>query len=161
MTSQTDNGKGHAEGEKVQEQSLDSVSGALPFGPVFFLEQLHAFVRDNCPGTGEHLPAVEIHLVDGEVLDVCHITGLGPHWVALAVYDGEQAAGQPTLMRTDLVPYEIIGRITIRTTRKRTAQLGFEPNLKPAVWAAAPGNSPESTQGGGGRVGLNDRGGRG
>lgn len=131
-------------GEQSPEPLLDTLASTLPFGPMFFLEQLHAFVRDRCPNPDEHLPAVEVHLADGEVLDVCHVMGLAPLWVALAVNDTERTAHEPSPMRTELVPYQIVSRVTIRSTRKELAHLGFDLNKKPPVWTANRGHfSPE------------------
>jgi hypothetical protein len=75
-----------------------------------------------------------VHLADGEVLDVCHIMGLAPLWVALAVHDTEQSLREPSPMRTELVPYQIVSRITIRSTRKELARLGFEMGKTPTLW---------------------------
>jgi hypothetical protein len=62
-------------------------------------------VRDRCPDPKENLPMVRIHVSDGEALDVCHIIGVSPRWVMLAVRDaGNQGDGMPV----ELVPYEII-----------------------------------------------------
>lgn len=109
-----------------------AVIAAGPFGPQFFVGQLRAFARDRCPDPAEALPVVELRLVSGEVLDVCHIIGLAPSWVALAVRDGERASGA-VAMRTELVPYEIIMRVTIRATRERSPHIGFDDAQVPRL----------------------------
>jgi hypothetical protein len=79
-------------------------------------------VRDRCPNPEEHLPLVEVHLQNGELLCVCHVIGLTPRWVALAVREGEKASGA---MRTELVPYEVICRVTIRPVQPGRQVAGF------------------------------------
>ncbi|MEK6606693.1 MAG: hypothetical protein AABZ30_03440 [Myxococcota bacterium] len=64
---------------------LAKIDARFPFGPLFFLTQLRGFVRDRCPDPAEGLPVVEVHLPSGEGLDVCHVLGVTPLWVALAV----------------------------------------------------------------------------
>ncbi len=95
---------------------------ACTFGPSFFLGHLGRFVRDRCPDPKENLPVVHAHLADGESLDVCHIIGVSPRWVMLAVRD---AASHGDGMAIELVPYELIRRISIRTRRAESASIGF------------------------------------
>jgi hypothetical protein len=112
-----------------------------PFGPGFFVGTLAGFVRDRCPDPAEGLPVVELHLVDGEALDLCHVIGLTPAWVALAVNETDQQPSVGT-MRTELVPYDTIHRVTIRTVRHGTSRHGFD--LSHEVVAAGAGRTPES-----------------
>lgn len=105
---------------------------ALAFGRSFFLGHLGAYVRDRCPDPDEALPFVHLHLVNGEMLDVCHVIGLTPRWVALAVYEGTSRA-----MRTELVPYETILRITISPGHALENHMGFRQEAPPAVQETA------------------------
>ena len=87
------------------------------FGPIFFLQHLRGLVRDHCPDPAEGMPSVGLHLMDGSELDICHIVGIDPHWIALAVREpGEE--GRQTAMRTELVPYHMITRVAIYGTRR-------------------------------------------
>lgn len=79
-----------------------------PFGPRFFLTQLVAFVRERCPGPGE-LPRVDLW-IDGEPRALCHVITLAPRWMAIAVWSGR---GHDATMHTEIVPYELISRVTI------------------------------------------------
>ena len=97
-----------------------------PFGPTFFLIQLGRFVRDRCPDPGEGLPVVNLHLLTGEVLDVCHIVGVAPKWLVLAVREG-------AAMATDIVPYELIRRVRVRAAAVGGASIGFDTGREPAV----------------------------
>lgn len=117
---------------------LAAIDARVPFGPGFFLTHLHAFARDRCPDPAEALPLVEIHLENTEVLDVCHVIGVTPFWVALAVRE-TKSPREPT-MRTELVPYQTIARVTIRPLSPSDARIGFDREHAPRVIEQA---SPE------------------
>ena len=125
--------------------AIAELSGAPPIGPEFFLGHLAAFVRDRCPDPAEGLPVVEVHLADGETLDLCHIIGATPRWVALAVNEAERATSAPR-MRTEIVPYETVLRVTIRTVRPGAAAHGFDVSHEPprVETAMRGGMTPES-----------------
>jgi hypothetical protein len=109
--------------DEAERQARAPLHPSCPFPPGFFLTELRAFVRDRCPDPSEGLPAVEIHLRDGVVLDVCHVIGLTESWVALSV-DDRAIAGIPS-MRTELVPYAMIVRVTVRTLPRGSDGVGF------------------------------------
>lgn len=119
--------------DKEEYAAVESILAGLgkqePFGPDFFLAQLGGFVRQRCPDPAEGLPAVELHLHTGEILDVCHVIGLAPGWVALAVRDSP-ATDSP--MRTELVRYDFISRVTIRPLHGRRGHIGFD-DQRPAI----------------------------
>ena len=100
-----------------------------PFGPLFFLGHLRSFVRERCPEPSETRPVVRLHLVGGDVLDVCHVIGLAQGFVALAVYED---AGRG--MRTEIVPYLAIARVTIQADR-RESEIGFGQKEPPLILA--------------------------
>lgn len=106
---------------------------ACTFGPSFFLGHLGRFVRERCPDPKENLPVVHAYLADGETLDVCHIIGVSPRWVMLAVRD---AASHGDGMAIELVPYELIRRISIRTRRAESASIGFSQIEAPEIIGA-------------------------
>lgn len=113
------------------------------FGPAFFLTQLARFVRARCPDPDEHLPIVELALHDGSQLDLCHVIGLAPRWAALAAYEPSMSSrGQA--MRTELVPYASIVRVTIRTTSASETRLGFSQPSPPAIVHTATSITPEA-----------------
>ncbi|HZM00755.1 MAG TPA: hypothetical protein VFD43_10930 [Planctomycetota bacterium] len=103
-----------------------------PFGPAFFLEQLRGLIRDRCPSPAEGLPGVELRLVDGETLDLCHVIAVAPSWVVLAVNERDRASTAPR-MRTELVPFATIIRVTIRTARDEAHRIGFDASQRPLV----------------------------
>jgi hypothetical protein len=127
-----------------EDQAADppgSVTGAA-FGPAFFSIQLGAYARDRCPKPAEGLPAVEVHLATGEVLDLCHVMGLAPGYVALAIRESIASSGEMR-MRTELVPYSLIVRVTIRSARESTGHVGFNADQTPR-WL--PETSDSATQ---------------
>lgn len=123
---------------------MDAVDTHVPFGPGFFCTRLRAFVRDSCPNPDEALPLVEVALDTGEVIDVCHVIGLAPLWIALAARDPRRL-GEAT-MRTEIVPYAAIRRITIRPVSKGATAMGFDREHQPALLVDAE-SSPEATLG--------------
>jgi hypothetical protein len=114
---------------------------AAPFGPGFFLGQLGAFARARCPNPDEGLPPVEIHLATGEALQLCHVMGLAPAFVALAVHDRPRGDTGEARMRTEIVPYSLIIRVTIRSGRPAGAHVGFDLHHVPDVLTQA--DTPE------------------
>ena len=106
---------------------------AVPFGPGFFLGQLRVFARDACPSPSEGLPSVTVRLATGEVLELCHVIGLAPSFVALAIHDDpDRGQGGPGAMRTELVPYGIITQVTIRSRRGDPGtRVGFDASREP------------------------------
>jgi len=122
---------------KNLEAAMRAIAAGVPFGPGFFLKQLGAFIRDRCPDPETNLPGLYLHLADGAVLDVCHIIGIAPAWVALAVRQEDRQSSGPT-MRTELVPYSMVVRVTIRAGQHGEAHIGFDLGREPSM-VAAPG----------------------
>lgn len=118
--------------ETASHSLLARWEAALAFGPGFFFAHLGAYVRDRCPDPREALPFVHLHLASGEVLDVCHVIGLTTRWAALAVYEVTSRA-----MRTELVPYETIMRVTISPGHMQGNHMGFHQEAPPAVQETA------------------------
>lgn len=98
-----------------------------PFGPRFFVTQLGAFLRANCPDPGE-LPRVDLW-IDGESRTICHVITIAPRWLALAVWNGR---GEHATMSTEIVPYELISRVTIGAASRASA-IGFAQLAPPAI----------------------------
>src|SRR5687768_12007756 len=90
-----------------------ALASFLPFGPEFFARHLARFVRERCPDEEAGLARVYVHLGGGETLDLCRVVELGPSWAALEVRDEDEVGDT----RTELVPYELIRRVTIRPPR--------------------------------------------
>lgn len=101
-----------------------------PFGPSFFLGHLGRFVRDHCPNPTEKLPGVQVRLADGEILDLCHIIGVSPRWVMLAV---RNTASHSDGMAIELVPFERIMGVRIGTPRAEGTFVGFAQSQAPKI----------------------------
>lgn len=131
--------------EGVPDAALVALAGQWPFGPAFFLSQLSAFVRDGCADPKQGLPVVEVHLADGDVLDLCHVIGIAPVWIALAVNNLDAKEGEPA-MRTELVAYARIVRITVSGPRTDAPRIGFLHDHVPSVMGDArlPPSTPEA-----------------
>jgi hypothetical protein len=128
--------------EQLGQAALFEASLHHSFGPAFFMTQLRGFAGEKCPDPALERPVVEIHLGDGETLDLCHIIGVTPNWVALAVRDGNED-GAPRRMRTEFVPFAAIARVTLRGSRPESPHLGFEHSRVPRVLSAQ--TRPEMT----------------
>jgi len=115
-----------------QHALIEEIEARCAFGPLFFLRQLRGFVRDRCPDPAEIMPVVEVHLNSGESFDVCHVIGAAPHYVVLAVHEEDEAGGSRA-MRTELVSYESIMRVTIRAVRPTSPHMGFNAVHAPTV----------------------------
>ena len=128
--------------EHLARAALIASSQRHPFGPAFFMTQLRGFAGEKCPDPAAGLPVVEIHLADGDVLELCHIIGVTPAWAALAVNETDHTASAPH-MRTEFVPYAAIARVTLRSSRPEAPHLGFEHARVPRVLSAT--GPPEMT----------------
>ena len=124
------------EGQEKAMMALTAADQRAYFGPLFFMQHLRGLVRDRCPEPADGIPSVQIHLMDGEALDVCHIIGVAPGWIALAVHE-EAMSDRPSQLRTELVPYPVIARISIQTTRHEGAHpIGFNATSEPALYGS-------------------------
>lgn len=123
----------HPSLDAARAAALTAADRAYPFGPSFFLTYLARFVRDRCPDSTEHLPTVQILLGDGEALDLCHVIGVSEHWVLLAVRDGGSHAGT---MAVDIVPFQLVRRVCIRTRRAESGAVGFAHGRTPEIIGA-------------------------
>ena len=129
------------EGTENLQELLQAAESRWPFGPRFFAGQLGGLIRDRCPDPEEVRPVVEVHLFGGEVLDVCHVIGLAPGYVALAVY-AAPARSTPRAMRTELVPYAGIARVSIAAADAEAHHVGFDATHEPFVLLPASGGDP-------------------
>lgn len=118
-------------------EELLRIDHQLPFGPRFFLVQLAAFVRDRCPETSERLPHVDLW-VQGGPIAVCHIVAVAPRWVAVAAL-ADHEHGE---MRTEILVYESISRVTISGADLDSRAIGFDRSRRPA-FVEDSGLSPE------------------
>ena len=124
--------KEHDSAENEGRAALTRADLTCPIGPSFFLGQLGGLVRDRCPDPSENVPLVQIRLADGDTLEVCHIIGASPRWVMLAVAD---PASHHDGMAIELVPYELIWRVSICARRTQAGSIGFSQLRAPEIIA--------------------------
>ncbi len=100
-----------------------SVPVGPPFGPAFFATVLADRVRAACEGQPEHVPVVELHLADGLTLDLCHIPGIEPQWLAVQAYRDRETCDEMDLV---FVPYGLITRVTVSMWHPNQRPIGFQ-----------------------------------
>ena len=138
MNSTTTVPKGKA--DQLQREMAET-DASCPFGPSFFMRQLRAFIRDRCPDPSEALPSVQIHLAEGDIIEICHVIGIAPRWMALAAIEEHCATAAPA-MRTEVIPYALISRVTVRPYRPEPGRVGFDAGRSPEVLSGR--DSPEA-----------------
>jgi hypothetical protein len=129
----SEHGAHEDEGIEQTESALTGADLACAFGPSFFLGHLRRFVRDRCPDPQERMPIVQVYLAGGETLDLCHVMAVSPRWVLLAVRD---AVSHPDGMAVEVVPYELIRHICIRTREAGGPPIGFAQTSPPKIMTA-------------------------
>lgn len=94
-----------------------------PFGPEFFATVLAERVRAECQGRPDQVPVVEVHLLDGYSLDLCHIPGVEPQWMAAYAWRDREACEEMDLL---FIPYGLVTRVTISLWHKSQRPIGFQ-----------------------------------
>lgn len=94
-----------------------------PFGPAFFATILADRVRAACEGQPEHVPVVELQLADGLTLDLCHVPGIEPQWLAVQAYRDRETCEEMDLV---FVPYALITRVTLSMWHPDQRPIGFQ-----------------------------------
>jgi len=94
-----------------------------PFGPGFFATVLGDRIRAACDSQPEHVPVVELHLADGVTLDLCHIPGVEPQWLAVQVYRDREVCDEMDLV---FLPYALITRVTVSMWQPSQRPIGFQ-----------------------------------
>jgi len=111
----------------AREATLEVPSGP-PFGPAFFLTVLADRVQQQCKQQPDAIPVVELHLADGTTLDLCHVAGVGPQWIAALYYRDRETCEE---MDTAFVPYGLITRLTISMWHRSQRKIGFDVEHSP------------------------------
>lgn len=100
-----------------------------PFGPAFFATILADRVRAACEGQPDHVPVVELQLADGLTLDLCHVPGIEPQWLATQAYRDRETCDEMDLV---FVPYALIVRVTVSMWHPNERPIGFQLAGSPA-----------------------------
>lgn len=110
------------EGGGEQDRSRLLAAGP-PFGPAFFATVLGDRIRAACDAQPGHVPVVELHLADGLTLDLCHIPGIEPQWLAVQAYRDRETCDEMDLV---FVPYTLITRIAVSMWHPNQRPIGFQ-----------------------------------
>lgn len=122
-----------AELEGLRERFRAEIAGPL-FGVPFFGTVLRDRLGEHCSGIGSDTPQVLLHLADGSLLDICHITELAPRWISVTVFRDERSCDR---MDLEFVPYQLITRVTLSSRPADERQLGFNVEGSQAAWRAS------------------------
>lgn len=122
-----------AELAELRDRLRAEFAGPL-FGVPFFGTILRDRLGKHCSGIGADTPQVLLHLADGSLLEICHITELAPRWVAVTVFRDERACDR---MDLEFVPYQLITRVTLSSRPSDERQLGFNVERSQAAWRAS------------------------
>lgn len=77
---------------------------------------------------------MQLWLAGGAVVTICHVIAIAPRRVAIAARTND-ARGDKMEMRTELIPYELIVRVTISGGPPRGRGMGFDQLRPPAIIA--------------------------
>lgn len=98
------------------------------FESAFFESVLPDRIRQRCVEQSGHVPVVELHLADGDSLDLCHIVHLADRWLLVAFYRDPAKCSDMDLA---FLGYDTIKRITVSMHDPHSRRLGF--NLEAGV----------------------------
>ncbi len=112
---------------EVEAEAAPDSSGPC-FDRLFFLTVFSERVKDLCNSTTADVPIVLLDLIDGTTLDLCHVEGLAPRWMAAAVFRSNPSCDDMDLV---FVPYESLIRVTVAKRSAESRPLGF--NLKKSL----------------------------
>ncbi len=92
------------------------------FGPEFYASVLRDRVVSECHGEPGKVPVVNLHLANGRVLDLCHITYLSDRWLGLQYFRDSETCGDMDLA---FLPYELVTMVTVSIHHPQERRLGF------------------------------------
>jgi hypothetical protein len=105
------------------------------FDRQFFASILSEHVRAEVAANPGRVPIIELYLVSGAVLDLCHVVRLADAWVAVAHFCDEDRFD-----KTDIafLPYGTITRVSLTLRDEKEREIGFST-------AHAPIETPNGT----------------
>lgn len=108
-------------GTPPEERCLAAPAGPA-FDAAFFRGVLPGLVKRECAGRPSAVPVVNLHLADGRVLDLCHISHLDAAWFAANHFRDVEACDD---MDIALVPYGLVTSVTLSLHAPASRKLGF------------------------------------
>jgi hypothetical protein len=98
------------------------------FDRQFFSTILPEHVRAEVAANPGRVPVIELYLMSGAVLDLCHVVRLADTWVAVArfCHDDRQDDTDITFL-----PYGTIARVSLSTRDEKEREIGFSTSYPP------------------------------
>jgi hypothetical protein len=98
------------------------------FDRQFFGSVLQEHVRAEIAANPGKAPVVELHLMGGATLDLCHVVRLADAWVAVAYFCREDVFDDVDIA---FLPYGTITRVTLTMRSKEERRIGFSTAQPP------------------------------
>ncbi|MEX1157478.1 MAG: hypothetical protein WEC79_00945 [Thermomicrobiales bacterium] len=92
------------------------------FDRVFFGTILSEHVRSESAANPGKVPIIELYLVGGAVLDLCHVVRLADTWVAVAHFCREDVFDDTDIA---FLPYGTIARVSLSMREAKEREIGF------------------------------------
>lgn len=118
---QQEHGSSHSTPQEDSQVSPRQSVGPV-FGPEFYASVLTDRVVSECHGDLSKVPVVNLHLANGRVLDLCHITYLSDRWIGLQFF---RDSGTCADMDLAFLPYELVTMVTVSIHHPQERRLGF------------------------------------
>lgn len=98
------------------------------FDRQFFGTILPEHVRAEIAASPGKVPIIELHLVSGAVLDLCHVVRLADAWVAVAHFCREDHYDDTDIA---FLPYGTIARVSLTLRDESERKIGFSTARTP------------------------------
>ncbi len=98
------------------------------FDRLFFGTILPEHVRTEAAANPGKVPIIELYLVGGAVLDLCHVVRLADTWVAVAHFCREDVFDDTDIA---FLPYGTITRVSLTMRDKKEREIGFSTTSPP------------------------------
>jgi hypothetical protein len=98
------------------------------FDRQFFAAILPEHVRAEVAANPGRIPIIELYLVSGAVLDLCHVVRLADAWVAVAHFSDEDHFDNTDIA---FLPYGTITRVSLTMRDEKERQIGFSTSHAP------------------------------
>ncbi len=98
------------------------------FDRLFFASVLPEHVRSEITSNPGKVPIIELHLMNGSTLDLCHVVRLSDTWVAVAHFCRDDAFDDTDIA---FLPYGTIIRVSLTLRDPKEREIGFSMTPPP------------------------------
>lgn len=98
------------------------------FDRLFFATILPEHVRVEVAANPGKVPIIELYLMSGAVLDLCHVVRLADTWVAVAHFCRDDAFDDADIA---FLPYGTITRVSLTLRDQKEREIGFSMTTPP------------------------------